>query len=243
MTESSIMPIQLINLDRSPDRLAQFKKRNPHLQQVVRFPAIDGRLVDEEALMKEGIIASDCGYQAGSLGSALSHVRLWEKAIADNRYVTVFEDDAIVSYSFAEKSVQLISTLPEDWDFILWGWLFPHKFVWVDLEFTKAKWEFYDPRISAEHGSQFQSMEFSSYSLVKVVHSFGIHAYSVSPSGARALLKYCLPLKQRLVEFPGAGVVTDAYCIDILMCGVYASMNAFLCTPPMALQEPGPSVR
>ncbi|MEI9987515.1 MAG: hypothetical protein WDN69_32870 [Aliidongia sp.] len=37
------MLINLINLDRSPDRLAQFTKTNSFLQQIRRFPASTAR--------------------------------------------------------------------------------------------------------------------------------------------------------------------------------------------------------
>lgn len=76
---SSLMPIHVINLDRSPGRLAQFRNRNPHLRNIARFPAIDGQLANKEVLANEGIITDDCSYKAGTLGCAVSHVRLWQK--------------------------------------------------------------------------------------------------------------------------------------------------------------------
>ena len=54
------LPIHLINLDRSTDRLATFQKRNEHLREVIRIPAIDGRLLDKQKLVKEGMMAADC---------------------------------------------------------------------------------------------------------------------------------------------------------------------------------------
>ena len=122
------LAIHLINLDRSTDRLAEFQKRNAHLRDVTRFPAVDGRLLDKEKLITEGLMAPDCDYKFGALGCALSHVSLWKKAANENRIITVFEDDAIATYRFQEKAAQLISTLPEDWDFIQWGYIFNPTF-------------------------------------------------------------------------------------------------------------------
>ena len=101
---ASIMPIHLTNLDRSADRLATFQKRNAHLGDLVRVPAIDGRLLDKEKLVRDGVIAPECGYTPGAIGCALSHMSLWRKAVDENRIVTVFEDDGVATNRFPGKS-------------------------------------------------------------------------------------------------------------------------------------------
>ena len=189
---AGVMPIHLINLDRSTDRLAQFQERNAHLGDVIRFPAVNGRLVNKEALIDEGVMTRDCDYQVGSIGCALSHIALWNKAVAENLVVTVFEDDTIASYRFREKSAQLMATLPEDWDLIHWGWHYHPTFVWADFGFSKAELQFYDHRFSGPNLAKFQSADFAP-AAVRLAHVYGALAYSVSPKGARALLNYCLP--------------------------------------------------
>ena len=67
------------------------------------FPAVDGRMLDKQKLIKEGLIAPDCDYKTGAVGCALSHVNLWKKAADENRIITVFEDDAVATYRFQEK--------------------------------------------------------------------------------------------------------------------------------------------
>jgi hypothetical protein len=62
-------------------------------------------------------------------------------------------------------------------------------------------------------------------------------AYSVSPKGARSLLKYCLPLRKRFIPFPGTGIVANDDGIDCVMCGAYSSMQAFVCIPPLVLHD------
>ncbi len=230
------MTIYVINLDRSTDRLAQFQRVNRHLTDVVRFPAIDGALVNRRELIEDGIITEDMPYGPGTLGSALSHLGLWSKAVSENRMITIFEDDVICSNQFYEKSAQIISRLPEDWDTIQWCYAFDPTFVWLDFEFAKAKLEFYDYRYSAANGSTFQSRNFFP-NPVRTVHSFGIQAYSVSPKGARALLEYCLPLRKRLIPFPGTDTVIEDNSIDAGMCGAYGSMQAFVCIPPLVIAD------
>ena len=230
------LPIQLINLDRSTGRLATFQKRNVHLRDVIRFPAVDGRLLDKEKLVREGMIAPDCNYKMGALGCALSHVSLWKKAVTENRVVTVFEDDAVATDRFQEKAAQLISTLPEDWDFIQWGYIFDPLFIWVDFGFSKANLKFYGHQFKGEDKLKFQSADFSS-SAVRLAHSYGIGAYSVSPKGARSLLEYCLPLSSRLISFPGTDIVAHNTGIDCAMSAAYSKMQAFICIPPLVLQD------
>ena len=202
------LSIHLINLDSSTDRLATFQKRNAHLGNVIRFPAIDGRLLDKEKLIKEGIMAPDCVYAPGTLGCAMSHVTLWKMAAQENRAITVFEDDAIATNRFREKAAQVMSMLPKDWDFIHWGYIFDPSFVWVDFGFSKAELHFYERRFSGTNNLEFQSVDFSP-SIVRLMHSYGTQAYSVSPKGARSLLNFCLPLRKRLISFPGTGIVTS----------------------------------
>lgn len=231
------MKSYVINLDRSTDRLATFQQRNAHLRDIVRFSAIDGRLLDRNSLIKDGVITRDCSYGPGTLGCAPSHIDLWKKAVAQNQAVTVFEDDTIASFKLHDEFTRLISTVPKNWDFIAWGYNFDPCFAWVDFGFTKVTLRFYDRRFRANEQLKFQSNVFSS-SLIKLVHSFGALAYSVSPRGAQSLLDYCLPLRNRLIEFPGADAVIDvAPGIDCVMSGAYSSMRAFICIPPLIIPD------
>ena len=227
--------IHVINLDRSADRFATFNCRNSHLASVLRFPAVDGALVDREELMRNGVISEDCPYSSGALGCALSHVALWKKAVNEELTLTIFEDDVVCSLHFAEETARLFSTLPEDWDLIKWGANLYQRFSWVDFGFSKAELHFYDSGYGDDLLA-FQRSRFSS-SAIRLAHSFGNIAYSLSPKGAHKLLDYCLPLRKRLIEFPGVGVVTNDLHIDIAMCGAFPSMQAFICIPPLVIHD------
>ena len=224
----------VINLDRSVDRMTKFRQRNPFLD-FIRVSAVDGSLVDREQLVKDGIISEDVLYAPGSLGCALSHVGLWKKAVEQNKIVTIFEDDAICSLFFNEESEKILSILPEDWDIVQWGANFHPLFMWLDFEFSKAKLEFYD-RSYSKDTLAFQRTRYSP-SPVRIAHSFGLMAYSVSPKGARAVIEYCLPLKNRVIAFPGTGVAIKDTGIDCPMCGAYGSMQAFTCLPPLVVHD------
>jgi GR25 family glycosyltransferase involved in LPS biosynthesis/glycosyltransferase involved in cell wall biosynthesis len=229
-------PIHLINLDRSTERLATFQKRNAHLRHVIRFPAVDGRLVDRNALIKDGLVTPDCEYPPGALGCALSHSSLWRKAVEENKTITVIEDDTFVTYQFEKKAAEFISTLPQDWDFIHWGYIFNPLFLWVDFGFSRATLKSYSQKFQGEDRLKFQSTDLPP-SPVKLAHSYGIQAYSVSPNGARSLLEHCFPLRKRLIPFPGTGIVSVDEGIDCAMNLAYGAIQAFISIPPLVIQD------
>ncbi|MBM2714229.1 glycosyltransferase family 25 protein [Mesorhizobium caraganae] len=228
--------IHLINLDRSIARLSKYQENNPHLvRNTLRVSAIDGASVDRGQLIKERLITEDCTYLPGSLGCALSHINLWKLAVSENKVITIFEDDVRSSFDFLTESARILSSAPADWDMIKWGFLFDPLFLWLDFSFSKAKLEFYDRRYSKQ-GPLFQSDK-SSRSLIRIAHSFGLQAYSLTPRGAQKLLEKCLPLKKRTIPFPGTGVILEDTGIDCAMCAAYSSMQAFICMPPLVIAD------
>ena len=119
------MDIRLINLDRSPDRLAAFQVVNEHVMpHVTRFSAVDGKDVERPAIVERGIIAPDLGYNDGALGNALSHIALWDFAASEGRAITICEDDAVFNRLFVSASESLLREIPQDWHLISWGWNF-----------------------------------------------------------------------------------------------------------------------
>jgi GR25 family glycosyltransferase involved in LPS biosynthesis len=182
------------------------------------------------------MLMADCDYNPGALGCAFSHVNLWKKAARDTRIMTIFEDDAIATYRFQEKAAQLIGSLSDDWDLIQWGYNFNPLFIWVNFGFSKANVRFYSQHFQHEDILNFQSLDFRSVA-VGLAHSYGTFAYSISPKGARSLLQHLIPLSSRLIPFPGAGVVASNTGLDCAMSGAYGSMQAFICIPPLVLED------
>src|ERR1700693_507992 len=76
-TQVMLHQVHLINLDRSTGRLKKFQEYNPHLENILRVPAVDGASVNRQELMDDGTIAENLSYELGALGGALSHVGLW----------------------------------------------------------------------------------------------------------------------------------------------------------------------
>jgi glycosyl transferase, family 25 len=230
------MTIYLINLDRSTNRLAEFRRRNAHLLDVIRFPGIDGVTLDKEKLIEERVITRDLRYSTGALGCAISHLTLWRMAAEESRVITVAEDDAVFSHCFASRSQAFLANLPADWDFIQWGWNFD-AFLWVDVipQTIRAKMVFDQDQLR-RNMEEFQNAN-TVPTAIRLLHSFGLPCYSLTAKGARRLLAHCLPLDAKLIDFPGFGVRIENNSLDSAMSHVYPSMKAFVCMPPLAASE------
>jgi GR25 family glycosyltransferase involved in LPS biosynthesis len=233
---TATLPIFVISLDRTPARLAEFYRRNAHLTEVKKFRAVDGRPLIRQQLIRDGTISADCIYTPGNLGCAMSHFALWRRAAEEGRAITVAEDDAIFSRNFTVRAQGFLQQLPEDWDFVQWGWVFQQR-VWVQAipQIVNATMIF-DQDELRRHIDDFQSEDTAPVP-IRLLHSFGTVCYSVSPKGAEALLKHCTPISGRLIEFPGFGVTIENKGVDCLMNGAYPSLKTFLSLPPLVATE------
>jgi len=120
----SVPPAFVINLDRSPERLAAVRTRFAAVGvDLVRFAGIDAARnpdlaadsVDQErfdAFMRRAA-------QPGEVGCALSHIALWETlADGDAEMLLLLEDDAVPTEHFADVA-NVVGALPGDWEICL----------------------------------------------------------------------------------------------------------------------------
>jgi glycosyl transferase, family 25 len=232
------MQIKLINLDRSPERLAEFTARNGHLSEVSRFRAVDGRTLDLEALkrlrmIEESILAS---YTWGAMGAAMSHLALWDQAVTQQQTLTVTEDDAIFNRHFAERAEALLKALPESWDFVLWGWNFNSIMAFDFLPGVSPCVSYFDQAAMRAGIAAFQSQSISPH-LFRLQRAFGIVCYSISPKGAGVLRHHCLPLREMAVAFPGLPRAMMNNGIDIMMNDAYPRIEAYVSFPPLVITK------
>jgi hypothetical protein len=181
-------PTYVINLDRRPDRWAEFQKQEtlkqfPKLQ---RFSAVDGSKLDvvndkRISLHTRGNIANKyrrSDYEintAGAIGASLSHLTIWKQFLAsDAAYCVVFEDDTLVRQEDLDLINQLSSKLPESgWDMWLLGthrWAFSGK-----------------PLVPGNPKGWWNVNSFT-----------GAHAYVLSRNGAEILLKEPFPIETHI---------------------------------------------
>lgn len=128
----------LINLRRRPDRLALFRRDYsksdiPHDFKLI--DAVDGSKLNIERqqltelakaelqqLEKTGYRTRHYQLTRGAIGCYLSHIRVWQQALKDEKdVVLIFEDDAKIPADFQEQVNTKMKNAPSDWDIILLG--------------------------------------------------------------------------------------------------------------------------
>ncbi|MEA3287251.1 MAG: glycosyltransferase family 25 protein [Candidatus Marinimicrobia bacterium] len=117
----------VISLKQNPKRRKHFYRFAKRAQLDVEwFPAIYGLDVDITDYHRRGYLSNDFELRmAGSLGTLLSHIHVWEKIAADPdcKVGLVFEDDAIIKRKFMNKLEKIaLDQLPGDWDMFWLGW-------------------------------------------------------------------------------------------------------------------------
>jgi hypothetical protein len=214
-------PLHLINLDRSAERLRRFGEWNAHLRDVERVAAADGAALSAAGLVRSGEIAAGFAGGPGSLGCAVSHLRLWEKAARENRALTILEDDVIASHHFARAAARVMADLPPDWDLVKWGWT-PNLGGRLDLGGACVQLQGEGRPERDDAGFRSFQAGATAAAPVRMLHSFGLFAYSISPGGARAALAACVPLRAGLDEVLSAAL---------------PGLRAFLCVPSLVVHS------
>lgn len=120
---AALPPVFVINLDRSPQRLAEMRRRLGALGiPFTRFPALDGRGLDLEALPaydgRRRRLLYGHDMTPGEMGCLLSHRGVYEHMVAQGiELAIVLEDDVHVAADFCAV-VAFLSSLPLRWDLI-----------------------------------------------------------------------------------------------------------------------------
>lgn len=172
------MRVNLINLDRSPERLRSFREINSHID-FVRFSGIDAATLGRDVMY----------------GCAMSHLTLWGQVISAGKQLTICEDDAIFSHFFEGDAERILATLPPGWDIILWGWNYD-----TTLHFYMGPPGFPSPcsvqfdedqlRLTAD---RFQAIVTSPRAF-RLTRAYGTVCYTISPAGAEKLVQHCAQL-------------------------------------------------
>ena len=119
-----IPPAFVINLDRSPQRLALVRDRfEPTGIEISRFAGIDAALqADRVAAAVDQTSFENYMHRPatpGEVGCALSHFALWDRlAESDAEAFLILEDDAAPTEHFSAIP-QIMDTLPDDWELCL----------------------------------------------------------------------------------------------------------------------------
>lgn len=229
------MLINFLNLDASTDRLASFLTTNSHLTQTNRISAVDGRELSRATLRAENLLASQMpGYTDGALGCALSHVAQWREAAKHNKVITLAEDDAIFHRDFEAHAERVLSTLPAQWDIVLWGWNFDSILAFDLLPGVSSSACVFDQQSLRASTRAFQSLPVSPVAY-RLHRAFGTVCQSVSPTGAAKLLRHCLPIREMEVFYPLLNRTFPNMGIDHMINDAYPRMQAYVSLPPLVI--------
>lgn len=220
----------VINLDRQPDRLVEFQRRNADSGLTIqRFAAIDGGALDEK---DRRAVARTDEFTKGMLGSACSHKALWERAAAGGRPIIIFEDDAVLRLDVCTALTTVIRDIRGFWDILLLGFntdaavaaRVANKFV------NSATFPRYP---SAEYLSGFR-LSTEASAPARLISAFGICGYAITPRGAQRFLERCFPMDKRTLHLLGFPPVRVSG-IDSMMNAFYGSLDAYVCFPPLVM--------
>jgi GR25 family glycosyltransferase involved in LPS biosynthesis len=226
------IPIKVINVRRSTERRETFIRNNAHLEYEF-FEAVDGLALTEAELQDPRHFVHPLAFpSAGAYGCALSHLRLWERAIETNRPLTVAEDDVFFRRDFREASQAVISHLPPDWDFVLWGWNMDAVLSLMSLAGVTPAVVLCNIDLVRENMDAFQASTAPSWPL-GLDRCFGIPAYTISPSGARRFREECFPLRNFEIYIPVLNRNYRNNGVDIAMARAYSVTKSFVAFPPL----------
>ena len=224
----------MLNLVRSKERRVSFREFNKHLTYEY-FNAIDGRDLTIEQIRASGLFEENLPFPSlGAYGCALSHLKLWEISIDKNFPITVAEDDAIFRHDFLVQSNKVISTLPSDWDFILWGWNFDSV---LSVNLLPAPIVMLsNQELMRKNAEVFQNQQSPSLPLA-LDKCFGIPAYTISPKGANRFKNLCYPMENFELKFPVLKNKMPTTGIDLAMARFFSTTKSFVSFPPLVITK------
>jgi glycosyl transferase family 25 len=117
-----MLPIIVINLDRSPDRMARFSSDCAAAGLAFqRFRGVDGLAIPDHLKPyfcdAGGRIVAPLS--SGEIGCFASHLGVWRLVVERGiPAALICEDDALLSSDLADTVSELLSALPADWDIV-----------------------------------------------------------------------------------------------------------------------------
>ena len=226
--------INIISLERTPERLAAFRRTNPHLTNTIVFTAVDGLTLSVDDLAAKGLVVPPIQYTAGRLGCMMSHTALWDQAIRSGQALTICEDDAIFNRGFERRAAEILAALPGDTDIIYWGWNFdaPTAIELIPGLSPCATAFGKNPQPQDIYSFQDNRIRPVAYRLLRAM---GIVCYTITPQGAKRLRELCLPVRNETWEFPEIKARIANIGIDVAMAQALPRLQAFCSVPPLVM--------
>ncbi|WP_354859752.1 glycosyl transferase [Acetobacter fabarum] len=226
-----------ISSDATPDQSERFVRLNAHVPDLVRSVGVDEHTLDAQAMRQMNLISAECLFSHAAFAQALSHVALWGNVAQHQTAAHVFESNAVLCANFEAESTRILASLPQDWDFVLWGNT-PGSTLQFDVLPELALFNgAIQPPYSARGAGALSEMEVTSLAF-PLLATQSVCGYAISPTGAEKMIKACLPLTSTTVPAanPADGSMA-AQTLPQLMSLHYSTMKAFVCVPPLCMTD------
>lgn len=227
----------VITLDDKSPRYREFARANRHLP-FQAFIGIRGAGIPAGERIRSGLATPELVASGrltdGAAGAAASHRRLWEQAAASKGGMLIMEDDVVTHEGLAEyinRNHQLlaqtaITHFGVNTDSVLQA-VNPQGLVLTALQDPKHP----SPPWIREALSRTDAARCELWRLLK---SFGLCCYFVSPHGAATLLRTIFPLSLETVSVPFVSDALPCSAVDRIINRVYPEVPAFVTVPFLA---------
>lgn len=176
-----------VNLDRRTDRLVsiidEIKKSQLLSNNIKKWTEVDGRDINPcwipasfiakrayEDLISGLPVQRGLSITPGALGFYLTHTKIFEYSVDNNKTLFVMDDDIDIHPDFDKELEQILLELPSTFDFCYLG--------------------YYD--------TKYEKLDFSTKLFIPKGQFCGPHAYVVSPHGAKKILNLIYPIDIQL---------------------------------------------
>lgn len=229
------MDIFVISLKRSQDRRDEFAKNNSkYISNYTFFDAVDGKTLNINKLENDIFTPNSINYTPNAIGCALSHLKLWEKCIELNKPIIVMEDDLIVSRHFTKHVNNIMNNmLSKDWDIVQLSYNFDSVLCYKNTLCEQCNSVFNKTKMTKNDIEEFVNSKINT-TIAKLIHSFGMSCYILSPKGAKILKERCFPLCNKTVTIPFLNKIM-CYTIDCMANTVYKDISAYVSVIPFVI--------
>lgn len=228
-----------ISSDTATAQTERFERLNAHVPDLVRSVGVNAQTLDVRAMQQMNLISAECLFSHAAFVQALSHVSLWGNVAQHKTAAHIFENNAVLCANFEAESTRILASLPQDWDFVLWGSA-PGATLQLDILPDLALFSgAVQPPYSARGAAALSEMAVTSLAF-PLMSTLSVCGYAISPTGADKLIKACLPLTSTTIPATTAHENgRAAQTLGELMSLHYSTIKAYACVPPLCMADAG----
>ena len=233
-------PLLVISLKRTPKRLRDFYTLNKKTLidwDVEVIDGIDG-VENQQITQKSRWVSASARkhWTKGAIGSALSHIKAWQRCIELNQEVLIAEDDVILANNLRSEleRLQIVDKKGGERSFILLGWNLD-SVLYAELAPKLDMISLFEPTYPTLEQLKELINGDRERNLCDLTLCFGLPAYWISPQIARELMAKCKPFKLEVNKMTRGIPEHTLITLDGMLTNRYKDINAKITIPPLAL--------